>query len=222
MDLTKIPQMEWNIMRDEHSGSIIGLLSRNEKFIWVSIGLFFGPMIVSYLFTGFLDAFLAPILQNFQQKVSDGTLKLETLSLFLNNATVITYIYVGGLLFGVISAFYLIIQGVFIGYVAAQYPLSNFIVYTIPHGIFEIAGIILAGTAGFRLGSIVFNFIKDATKIKNNISLRNQISYLFEVNLDDLKDSLALFIMALVLLIIAAFIEANFTVGWGLFIQSRL
>ncbi|MEN6592286.1 MAG: stage II sporulation protein M [Methanobacterium sp.] len=207
-------------MRDKHSGFLIGLLSRNEIFLWTSILLLFGSMVISYLFAGFLDSILAPLLANFQQRVSDGTLKLETLSLFINNATVASYMYIGGVLMGVATAFLLVANGLFIGYVASKVPLGDFIIFTLPHGIFELTGIILAGAAGFKLGSIVFHFLNDVTKIKRNISIKNQISYLLKVNYDDFKNSLALFIIGVILLIIAAFIEANLSIGWGQFIQS--
>jgi stage II sporulation protein M len=207
-------------MRDKHSGFFMGLLGRNEIFLWASVLLFFGPMVISYLFAGFLDPILAPLLANFQQRVSDGTLKLETLSLFINNATVATYLYIGGILVGVVTAFLLITNGLFIGYVASKVPLGDFIIFTLPHGIFEVVGIILAGTAGFKLGSVVLHFLNDVTKIKRNISIKNQISYLLKVNYDDFKDSLALFIIGVILLIIAAFIEANLSISWGQFIQS--
>ncbi len=198
----------------------MGLLGRNEIFLWASVLLFFGPMVISYLFAGFLDPILAPLLANFQQRVSDGTLKLETLSLFINNATVATYLYIGGILVGVVTAFLLITNGLFIGYVASKVPLGDFIIFTLPHGIFEVVGIILAGTAGFKLGSVFLHFLNDVTKIKRNISIKNQISYLLKVNYDDFKDSLALFIIGVILLIIAAFIEANLSISWGQFIQS--
>ena len=209
-------------MRDRHSGFFTGLFSRNEIFFWISAGVFLGSIIFSYLFAGYLDTYLSPLLQNFQQKASDGTLKLETLSLFQNNVTIAAFIYVGGILMGLVTAYLLISNGAFVGYVASKYPLGNFIIYTIPHGIFEIAGIIIAGTAGFRLASIVFNFLNDVTKIKSNISFKNQILYLLKANSDDFKDSLALFIIAVILLIIAAFIEANLSIAWGQFIQSTL
>lgn len=207
-------------MRDKHSGFFVGLLSRNEMFLWISAGLLFVSMVLSYLFAWFLDPYLLPLLQSFQQKAMDGTLKLETLSLFQNNATIALYIYVGGILMGVVTGFLLITNGAFIGYVASKLPLGDFIIYTVPHGIFELTGIILAGAAGFRLGSIVFHFLNDVTKIKSNISIKNQIVYLFKVNSDDFKDSLTLFIIGVVLLIIAAFVEANLSIGWGQFIQS--
>ncbi|HPX77195.1 MAG TPA: stage II sporulation protein M [Methanobacterium sp.] len=191
-------------------------------FFWASVLLFFGPLIISYLFAGFLDSILSPVLNNFQQKVNDGTIKLETASLFINNTSVAIYIYFGGLLVGIVTALLLIINGAFIGYVASKVPLGDFIIFTLPHGIFEITGIILAGTAGFKLASIVWHFLNDVTKIKRTISINTQIAYLLKANYSDFKDSLALFIMAVILLIIAAFIEANLSIVWGQYIQSRL
>ena len=207
-------------MRDTNSGFWTGLYTRNEIFIWLSAGIFLGSIVLSYAFAGFLDSFLAPALQNFQQKASNGTLKLETLSLFINNATIALFIYLGGLIFGIGTIILLISQGAFIGYTASKYPLYSFLIFTVPHGIFEVTGIILAGAAGFKLGSILINFLKDVIKIKSNISMKNQIKYLLEVNVDDFKDSFALFLLAAILLIIAAFIEANLTVTWGMFIQN--
>lgn len=200
----------------------MGLISRNEIFFWASVLLFFGPLIISYLFAGFLDSILSPVLNNFQQKVNDGTIKLETASLFINNTSVAIYIYFAGLLVGIVTALLLIINGAFIGYVASKVPLGDFIIFTLPHGIFEITGIILAGTAGFKLASIVWHFLNDVTKIKRTISINTQIAYLLKANYSDFKDSLALFIMAVILLIIAAFIEANLSIVWGQYIQSRL
>lgn len=207
-------------MRDTHTGFWTGLYTRNEIFIWLSAVIFIGSMVIGYALAGFLDSILAPILQNFQQKAADGTIKLETHSLFLNNATIAVFIYVGGIIFGAGTVYFLVTNGAFIGYVASQYPLSSFLIFTVPHGIFEITGIILAGAAGFKLANIVIHFLMDSTKIKSNISIKNQLKYLLEINFDDFKDSLALFLLAVILLIIAAFIEANLSVTWGLYIQS--
>ena len=207
-------------MRDKHSGFWTGLYTRNELFIWLSAAVFLGSIIVGYAFSGFLDSILAPVLQNFQQKTSDGTLKLETFSLFLNNVSVATLIYVGGVVFGLVTAILLVNQGAFIGYVASKYPLSSFLIFTVPHGIFEVSGIIFAGAGGFKLTSILINLLRDVLKIKSNISIKNQLKYLLEANVDEFKDSLALFIIAVILLLVAAFIEANLSVAWGIYIQS--
>jgi uncharacterized membrane protein SpoIIM required for sporulation len=204
------------------TGFFSGLYSRNETLLWTSAGIFLGSIIISYLFAGMLDAILAPLLQSFQKKASEGAIKLETLSIFLNNVNIAFFIYIGGILIGIVTAFLMISNGAFIGYVASKYPLGDFLIYTIPHGIFEVTGIIIAGTAGFRLGSAVLNYLNGVTKLKNNISYKNQLIYLFEANMEHFKDSLILFIIAVILLLIGAFIEANLSVAWGQFIQSTI
>jgi stage II sporulation protein M len=208
--------------KDRHSGFFSGLYQRNETFLAISAGIFFGAAIVGYLFAGFLDPLLAPQLQNLQRQASEGIVRLETFSLFKNNVTIAFFIYAGGILLGTVSAFLLVSNGAFIGYVASKTSISTFLIFTIPHGIFEVTGIIIAGAAGFRLGSGVFNYLNGVTKLKRNISIKNQLAYLLEANMDEFKDSLSLFAIAVVLLIIAAFIEANFTVVWGQYIQSLL
>jgi len=208
--------------RSKYSGFLGGLYQRNETFLMISAIVFLGSILISYFFSGLLDSILGPLLQNFQQRASQGVIKLETFSIFINNASIAFYIYIGGFLVGTISTFLLISNGAFIGYVASKYPLGDFLIYTIPHGIFEVTGIIIAGAAGFRLGSVVYHYLNGITKLKNNISLRNQLIYLFQANLDDFKDSVILFIIALILLIIGAFVEANLSVAWGQYIQSTL
>lgn len=204
------------------SGFFSGLYQRNETFLWISAGILMGSILFSYIFSGLLDSILAPLLQSFQKQASEGIIRLEFFSIFLNNATIAFYIYIGGVLAGVVTVFLLISNGAFIGYVASKYPLGDFLIYTIPHGIFELAGIIIVGAAGFRLGSVVFHFLNGITKLKNNISIKNQLIYLLQANKELFKDSVALLIIAMVLLIIGALIEANFSVAWGNFIQGAL
>ncbi len=79
---------------------------------------------------------------------------------------------------------------------------------------FEIFGIIIAGAAGFRLAKIVIDILKGTLKIQSDFSVANQLKFLLEVNYDDFKDTLIMMGIAIVLLVIAAIIEANFTPGW--------
>lgn len=208
--------------KDRHSGFFGGLYRRNESFLAISAGIFLGSLIVGYLFSGFLDTILGPQLQNLQKQASEGIVRLETLSLFEHNVIIALGIYVGGFAVGAITAILLVGNGAFIGYAASQYPIYSFLIFTIPHGIFEVTGIIISGAAGFRLASGVFRFLDGITKLKRTISIRNQLGYLLEANMDEFKDSLSLFAIAVVLLLIAAFIEANLTVAWGQYIQSLL
>lgn len=79
-----------------------------------------------------------------------------------------------------------------------------FIIYTLPHGIFEISGIIVAGAAGFRLTSTIINIIRRNTSISEHYW--------------ELKDSLILVAIAIILIFIAAVIEANISLPFGNYI----
>lgn len=80
----------------------------------------------------------------------------------------------------------------------------DFLIYTLPHGIFEIPGLIIAGTAGFRLTTIIIELIKNTIN-KNPKNFNNW----------KIKDSLSLFMVSIILILIAASIEANITPTLG-------
>lgn len=206
--------------RETYMGFFSGLYERNETFLLISAVLFIGSIVIGYLFAGPLDPILGPLFQGLQRQANEGVLQLDTLNIFFNNFKIAFFIYIGGFTMGIFSAAQLFVQGAFIGYAASKFNIGSFLIFTLPHGIFEIIGIIISGTAGFRLASGVFHFLDGVTKMKNNISMRNQLNYLAKANKDEFKESLILFVIAVLLLLIAAFIEANFTAGWGQYIQS--
>lgn len=206
--------------KEKYEGLIGGLYNRNETFFMLSAMIFIASLFIGYAFAGMLEPLLGNMLGDFKRRMTQGELQLTTLSLFANNLKVALLIYGGGLIFGLITAFYLISNGVFIGYTAAQFQLGDFIIYTIPHGIFELLGIIIAGAAGFKLGSIVLNILKGVLKLQSDFSMTNQLKYLLEVNLDDFKDTLILMGIAVALIFIAAIIEANFTLSWASYMKG--
>ena len=206
--------------KEKYDGLISGIYSRNETYFMLSAMIFIASLFIGYAFAGLLEPILASMLGDFKRRLSQGELQLTTLSIFTNNLKVILMIYAGGIIVGAFTAFYLITNGIFIGYTAAQFNLGDFIIYTIPHGVFEILGIIIAGAAGFKLGHIVFKLIKGMLHIQSDFSVTNQIKYLFESNWDDFKDTLLLMGIAIVLIIIAAVIEANLTLSWANYMKG--
>lgn len=206
--------------KEKYEGLISGLYNRNETFFMLSAMVFIASLFIGYAFAGMLEPLLGNMLGDFKRRLTQGELQLTTFSLFANNLKVALLIYGGGLIFGLITAFYLISNGVFIGYTAAQFQLGDFIIYTIPHGIFELLGIIIAGAAGFKLGSIVLNILKGVLKLQSDFSMTNQLKYLLEVNLDDFKDTLIMMGIAVALIFIAAIIEANFTLSWASYMKG--
>jgi stage II sporulation protein M len=200
--------------KERFEGLLGGIYSRNETFIVLSAMMFICSVFIGYAFAGMLEPILANILGDFKRRVVEGDLKLDTLSLFFNNLQIALLVYAGGIIFGLGTAYFLIYNGIFIGYAGSQYQLGDFIIATIPHGVFEIIGIIIAGAAGFRLANIIINILKGALKLQSDFNMVNQFKFLLEVNYDDFKDTLIMMAIAVVLILIAAIIEANFTPGW--------
>lgn len=197
-----------------------GFFKRNETVILISAILFFGSLILSYFISGFLNSYLSGTYEGFRKSVSEGTIQLTTSSIFLNNLKVAGVIYLMGFSLGIFSVAFLVFQGAFTGFVAAKFNLSTFLIYTIPHGIFEITAIIISGAAGLRLATGFYHFLMGVTKITDDMPIINQLKYLIKSNSSEFIDSLKLFALAVILLIIAAFIEANLTITIGNYIQS--
>jgi stage II sporulation protein M len=206
--------------KEKYEGLISGLYNRNETFFMLSAMMFIASIFIGYAFAGMLEPILGKMLGDFKRRLVQGELQLTTFSLFFNNIKIALMIYGGGLSLGVFTAFYLISNGVFIGYTAAQFQLGDFIIYTLPHGVFELLGIIIAGAAGFKLASIVLNIIKGVLKLQSDFSMSNQLKYLLEANWDDFKDTLVMMALAVVLIMIGAIIEANFTLSWASYMKG--
>ena len=205
---------------EKHHGFFNGLYKRNEVFLIASAFIFFASMFAGYFLSGFMDHFLSGTLKSLKEGVNNGQIKLTTLSIFANNIKIAFFIYAWGLLFGIFTVGYLAFNGLFIGYAASKFVIGDFILYTLPHGVFEIAGIIIAGAAGFRLASCVIHIVSDLTHMKKYMPIGDQLGQILTINYDEFKESIILFLFAAVLIFIAAIIEANFTIAWASYVKG--
>lgn len=206
--------------KEKFEGLLSGLYSRNEVFLVLSAMMFICSVFVGYAFAGMLEPILSNIFGAFEKGVAKGILKLDTISLITHNLTVILMMYFGGILFGLGTAYFLVYNGLFLGYAGSQYELGDFIIAVIPHGVFEVIGFIIVGAAGFRLANVLVNILKGVLKLQPDFNMMNQFKFLLEANYDDFKDTLIMMGIAIVLIIIAAIIEANITPGWIQYMQS--
>lgn len=204
----------------EFQGFFTGLLKRNEFFIIISALLLLGSLLAGYFLAGYMDQFMASALRSFKESISKGEIKLTTPSIFLNNIKIALYLYGGGIFLGITTIIMIVYNGIFIGYVASKFIIGDFIIYTIPHGIFELSGIVMAGTAGLRFASTIINILRDIFDIKRSMPLADQLKIILHANYFEFKDSLKLLLIAAVLILIGAFIEANFTVAWGNYLKG--
>lgn len=192
---------------------IIEYVSRMKYYVILSLIIFVIFLILGYFFAGTFQSIVFPSVQGLNEGVQQGTVKLETISLFINNFTVAMNIVLGGLYFSITSMYLLIFNALVIGYVACTTDLIYFLSFTLPHGIIELSAIILAGAAGFRITHAIFILISG---IKINKENRSDIFVEHtEICCKMLLDVILLIAIIAILLIIAAYIEANLTIPIG-------
>ena len=119
-----------------------------------------------------------------------------------NNLSVIMSLLSGVLLFGSTTLINLIYCGMVLGHLVISANIYNLSLYellllTLPHGIFEIPAIIIAGAAGFK---IPYEIIRYLAGKKETILTK-----------EDIKEYLTLALISIILIVIAAWIEANVT-----------
>jgi len=87
--------------------------------------------------------------------------------------------------------------GYSVAYLSSQVSTLKLILLTAPHAIFEIPAIITAGAAGFK---IPYEIIRYLAGKKEQILTK-----------EDLKEYLTLALISIILIVIAAWVEANIT-----------
>jgi uncharacterized membrane protein SpoIIM required for sporulation len=197
----------------------IDYFNRMKYYVLLSSVIFVAFLLLSYFYPSFFNTLMNQALQNMRDGVTNGEILLETTSLFINNFTVALNIYTSGIYLSIPSLYLLVYNAAMIGYTGTTLPLNYFLAYTVPHGIFELTAIVLSGAASFRLTHGILNVfagLKPDADDKKKYFLEN-----LEVSLKMILDSAALMLIVLILLIVAAFIEANITVGIGQILTMR-
>ncbi len=201
-----------NNLQDKFINYFNGLYNRNKTILVISIAIYLASLFVGIMVGYFSIVFTRNFLAYLARETN---VELTTLSLFIHNLQAVFLSYFGGLIIiipAVALAFNGFIYGAFIGFllnngISSNYGIltvGDFIIYTLPHGILEIPGFIIAGTAGFRLSTLVVGVLKSIIKDTS-----------IKVHYWKLEDSFALLIIAIILIFIAANIEANITVSLG-------
>jgi len=213
-------KMIYNNSQNKYLKYLTALFKRNKFVLTLAVVIFFSFVFIGILIGYFSPALAGKLLTTFINALHKAIIERTTSSIFIHNFQSLLLSYVGGLT-GIIPAISLLgngfLYGAFLGYfmnggVVGHYGISNpgdFIIYTLPHGIFEIPGFIIASAAGFRLTTLVAGLIKgkmDKTPASEHYW--------------KLKDSLALFAIAVILIFIAAIIEANLSVPVGNYITG--
>ena len=193
----------------------------NKLAIVISVAILVISLLLGYFLEGYLYSYLNPVVENLTQKVQSGALKITFHDIFLNNLRVICFMFIFGIVF-CFSAVMLAFNGFFVGYyVGSVHNLFTVLMYIIPHGIFELPSCALACAASFVLFNFIYKFINALLNDTNN-SFSDKLRSSYDKTDDKLKQSIILFIISVILMVIAGIVEVYFTISIARFVFSIL
>ena len=194
-------------------------LRDNKKLIIVFYVFFIVCFIGAWILSA--DAISASLsgIQNASSSTPTLDNTISAMDILINNEWSGILTYVGSIFFGIFAIISLGYNGVnlgMFGQLFSQYVPNGglkYIVYLIPHGIFEITATVLHSVAGILLFLFIWKFIR--AMISKDV---HGASEAFNQNKKVLIQSLIIMIFSAILLIIAALIEAYFSVPFSEFI----
>lgn len=181
-----------------------------RKYMIVSAVIFLFGMVLGYLnlYEGLMDATLNNVRQ-LLDGVDSGPLSLGWFGFILmNNLSTLLYVIFLGVFFAFVPAYFLVINGMVIGYLAShlsgEHAAQRLIVGILPHGILEFPAIVIAGAFGIRFGFLLLDIIISLPVPDARSRVRNKLK-LF------MRSTLTLTVVLFVVLLIAAVIEVTVT-----------
>lgn len=193
----------------------------NRLAILISAAVMVISIILGYFLEPYLYSYLNPVVEHLIEEVESGAIKLAFADIFLNNLKVIIMMFVCGVIF-CFSALILSFNGFFVGYYAGTSEnLFEVLLYIVPHGIFELSSCVIACASGFVLFNFACRFLK-ALWNQENDSLSGKLKDSYSLSNDKLRQACILFVVSVVLMMIAGFIETYLTIPIARFVLSIL
>lgn len=200
---------------------LIDSLKENKKMILVFYAIFFVSFILSAALVG---GHMENVIDDTPDSAGgskDGN--VTATELFLHNELGGIEVYIASILFGIPAIIIIIYNGVSLGLTGAL--LSHFmpkgwiqyIIYLIPHGIFEFTAMVIQSVAGILLFLFIVDFLKGLIRSEKN-GFKEKVIFSYEENNKRFIQSLVLMIFGTILLLIAAPIEAYVSIPLSNFI----
>lgn len=185
---------------------------QQRPLLAVAFGAFILGIFLGVAYFDSLQQMMQQFFEQLQNKIGPVTAGPELfVKIFVNNALAALTFIATGLFFGIYPFFGLVINGMALGYLwqavelAGQAPWKMFVYGILPHGIFEIPAIVLAGAFGMRIGVQVWQSLWGLLRPS---SLREPPAWPWRRLLRQLPLTLNL---VLGLLLVAAIIESSLT-----------
>ncbi|MFK7697323.1 stage II sporulation protein M [Paenibacillus sp. HJGM_3] len=188
-------------------------IASGPKYLNAAVLVFAAGIVMGYAFSDRFDAFLNSQLEGFRQLKGFIDNQPHTQwflfgIVFLNNAIKSVLIVFAGALLAFIPIFFLVGNGLVIGYLAALQvkagQLALLLKGILPHGIIEIPAILLASAFGIRLGTIVLKGLVTMISSPGRGLFREEVRQFLRV-------TPALIVLLVVSLLVAAVIESTVT-----------
>ena len=200
---------------------LIDSLKENKKMILAFYAIFFISFILSAALAG---GHMENVIDDTPDSAGgskDGN--VTATELFLHNELGGIEVYIASILFGIPAIIAIIYNGVSLGLTGAL--LSHFmpkgwiqyIIYLIPHGIFEFTAMVIQSVAGILLFLFIVDFLKGLIRSEKN-GFKEKVIFSYEENNKRFIQSLVLMIFGTILLLIAAPIEAYVSIPLSNFI----
>ena len=200
---------------------LIDSLKENKKMILVFYAIFFISFILSAALAG---GHMENVIDDTPDSAGgskDGN--VTATELFIHNELGGIGAYIASILFGIPAIIEIIYNGVSLGLTGAL--LSHFmpkgwiqyIIYLIPHGIFEFTAMVIQSVAGILLFLFIVDFLKGLIRSEKN-GFKEKVIFSYEENNKRFIQSLVLMIFGTILLLIAAPIEAYVSIPLSNFI----
>ncbi|AWX32372.1 stage II sporulation protein M [Methanosphaera sp. BMS] len=181
-----------------------GYFHRNRNYIIVVIAIFVISLIIGYVFRDVFADYVIEAIRNMAKNITNDTSSLS-LGIFLNNLRVAFIIILMGFLFSIFSLMILFTNGVLIGFMFTIVPAPLMLIYTLPHGIFEIPQLILTVVCALLVTKLEINLIKGV--LQRDKTFKGEIRNSSTI----IKDIILSITIIVVLLVIAALIEGYVT-----------
>lgn len=195
--------------------------SENRLAIIVATVILFASLVLGYFLEPYLHGYLSPVVEQLEERVSNGTIKVTFNSIFLNNIRIVFLMFLTGFIL-CFSAIILAFNGLFVGYFVADYGnLVKSLLYLIPHGIFELSSIVIACASGFVAFNFLFKFLKTLS-IQENNSVKDKLAISFNESSIKLEQAIILLMVASILMAVAGFVEAYLTIPIADYLLSIL
>ena len=200
---------------------LIDSLKENKKMILAFYAIFFITFILSAALAGGHMENVIDDIPDSAGGSKDGNVTAK--ELFLHNELGGIGAYIASILFGIPAIIAIIYNGVSLGLTGAL--LSHFmpkgwiqyIIYLIPHGIFEFTAMVIQSVAGILLFLFIVDFLKGLIRSEKN-GFKEKVIFSYEENNKRFIQSLVLMIFGTILLLIAAPIEAYVSIPLSNFI----